>query len=337
MSNYQAGGIELSSLGVAFDSQTAQDAVDSFQDVDTVVNKESVALQELQAQEVLFQLTRERVRETKRSVRESRLLAADNLENKRILEAQAAAAEQEVALKVETLRLEEQRVETAKRDELEKLRTLENERDRIEQMLRELAERQARQYERQLIKREARQHRATAGQTRGPPARATAGQTRGPPARERDQSSVDRPIGPSVDRPVGPSVDRPVGPSVDRPRPSAADPPSEADDGGILAYPGSGTYVTSPYGMRMHPILTRSTSCTTALDFWQPRAALRSTQRPTARWPRPTTTPAYGNRVIIDHGYVSRCQPRDLLQPHDLLRRRPRRRGDQGAADWLRR
>ncbi len=280
VSNYQSGGIGLSSLGVAFDSRTAEDAVDSIQDVDTVVNKESVALQELQAQEVLLTLTQERVFETKRSVRENRLLAAENLENKRLLEAQAAEAEREVALRVKTLERERQRVQTAKRAELKKLRTLERERDRIERMLRELAERRARQHQRKL-EREAQQQLLELAERR---------------AQRRESANGATPPAPTA----APPTSTPAAPSP----PEVAPSPSNDDaDGGILAYPGTDTFATSPYGMRMHPIL-QVYKLHDGLDL---AAACGSEVYASAdgQVAEASYNSAYGNRVIIDHGYVA--------------------------------
>lgn len=260
VSNYQSGGIELSSLGVAFDSQTAQDAVDTFQDVDTVVNKEAVALQELQAQEVLFRLTRERVRETKEVVRDNRRLAAENLAGKQVLEAEAAQAEREVAQQVETLRLEQRRVEAAKRAELEKLSQLEGERKRIENQLRKLAERRARQHQTTIKV--------------APPPEVAAPAEPAPPA--------------EPGAPTNPS-------SPSRPSPTSTDP-------GILGYPGSSTVVTSTYGMRLHPILNIY-KLHDGADF---SAACGSEVYAAAdgRITDAYYNAGYGNRMIIDHGYV---------------------------------
>lgn len=248
VSNYQSGGIGLSSLEVAFDSQSAEDAVDSFQDIDTVVNKESMALQELQAREVLLALTQDRVLETKRSVRESRLLAAEHLANKLTLQAEAAQAEQEVTLQVQTLSAEQDRVAAAKLAELKSLRQLERERDRIEQMLLALAERRA---ERQ--------------------------------AQRRSERHATPPASPQGVQPGAP--------------------PTPVDDGGILAYPGDSTYVTSLYGMRIHPIL-KVTKLHDGLDL----AAACGSQVYAAADGRVLDAyfnSGYGNRIIIDHGYLA--------------------------------
>ncbi|MEJ7706725.1 MAG: peptidoglycan DD-metalloendopeptidase family protein [Nocardioidaceae bacterium] len=248
VSNFQAGGIGLSSLEVAFDSQTAQDAVDSFQDVDTVVNKESVALQELQATEVLLALTEERVEQTKSEVKRNRLLAADNLDNKRTLEAQAAEAERQVAAQVEELQIRQRRVEAAKRVELRRLAALEGERKRIEAVLRAIAERRARHNHTTL--------------TAKPPA---------PPATVKHGGARD----------VG----------------------ATSDDGGLLGYPVTDTYVTSSYGMRLHPILQvykLHDGTDFHADCGSPVYAAADGRVTEAYY-----NSGYGNRIILDHGYVA--------------------------------
>ncbi len=260
VSNYQSGGIGLSSLEVAFDSQSAEEAVDSFQDIDTVVNKESMALQELQAQEVLLALTQDRVLETKRSVRESRLLAAEHLANKLTLQAEAAQAEQAVALQVQTLSAEQDRVAAAKLNELKRLGKLERERDRIEQMLLILAERRA---ERQAQRQSERQ------------------------AQRQSERQSERDATP-------PATPQDVQPGA---------PPAPVDDSGILAYPGESTSVTSLYGMRLHPIL-KVTKLHDGLDL---AAACGSEVYAAAdgRVLDAYFNSGYGNRIIIDHGYVA--------------------------------
>jgi murein DD-endopeptidase MepM/ murein hydrolase activator NlpD len=72
--------------------------------------------------------------------------------------------------------------------------------------------------------------------------------------------------------------------------------------GGFLSYPVNNTYITSPYGMRLHPILhiwelhdgtDFHASCGTPVYA---AAAGRVTEE--------YYNAGYGNRVIIDHGYV---------------------------------
>ncbi len=234
VSSSQVGG--TFSLGIAFDSESLHDALDGLQATDTVLNKQSVALQEVQAARVLLKLTVERVAQAKQAVVEQRAVAAANLQTKRELEAQAEAAKQAVVTRVSTLRELRGEMAAAKQAEISRLKTLKRERDRVEERLRKIAERRARQHARELA--QARQLQRTAS----------------------------------------------------------------ADDDGFLSYPVRHTYVTSPYGMRMHPIL-RVLKLHDGTDFHAscgtPVYAAADGRVLSAYY-----SVGYGNRILIDHGFV---------------------------------
>ena len=72
--------------------------------------------------------------------------------------------------------------------------------------------------------------------------------------------------------------------------------------GGYLSYPVNNTYITSPYGMRMHPILhvwKLHDGTDFHADCGTPVYAAAS-----GRIIAEYYNEGYGNRVIIDHGYV---------------------------------
>jgi murein DD-endopeptidase MepM/ murein hydrolase activator NlpD len=229
LSSYQSGGLDAMSLGLGFDAQTVQEAVDGYQGVQAVGDKQAVGLQQLQATQVLLRLTEQRVQATKNDVRAKRVEAAHQLAIKQELEQQAETAKADVAARVESLRVEKQLVAAAKQHEKHRLETLKSARAKVARHLHKIAERRARRHGRSL-------------------------------------SSP----------PVG--------------------------GGGFLSYPVNNTYVTSPYGMRLHPIL-HIWELHDGTDFHAPCGTpvyAAAAGRVTSEY----YNTGYGNRVIIDHGYV---------------------------------
>lgn len=236
VSSYQNADLGGLNLGVGLDVGTSQEAVNNAQDVESVVAKQTVALQQLQAGEVLLTLTEQRVEDTKLAVQQRRQEAADNLRTLQGLEAQAASAARSVRDRLAALRTEQQRVAAAKQGELRRIDELQAERAHIEHRLRAIA------------KRRARHHHTTIAAA-----------------------------------------------------PPASPAPSDKS-GGYLSYPVTDTYITSPYGMRLHPILhiwelhdgtDFHADCGTAVHA---AAAGTVTEE--------YYNAGYGNRLMLDHGYV---------------------------------
>ncbi|WP_107481789.1 M23 family metallopeptidase [Streptomyces sp. JHA26] len=73
--------------------------------------------------------------------------------------------------------------------------------------------------------------------------------------------------------------------------------------GALLVPPVTVLTVTSPFGSRSHP-LTGVTKLHTGVDFGAPQGAQVSAARE-GRVEFAGTTPAYGNRVVIDHGTIN--------------------------------
>ncbi len=236
VSNYQSGG--NLGLGIAFESNSAQQALNNLQATATVLNKQSTALQRFQATKVLLTLTAKRVHQSQVAVAKQRDLSAQHLVAERSLQAQAQAAEQAVAGRVAELRTARQDMAAAKQAELHRLNVLKNERDRIDSRLKVIAERRARRHARQLA-----QQRAAA-------------------------------------------------------KAGAATPP----DTGYLSYPVHNTYVTSPYGMRMHPIL----HILELHDGTDLHAACGTPVYAAASGKVLTEdfNVGYGNRLLLDNGFV---------------------------------
>jgi murein DD-endopeptidase MepM/ murein hydrolase activator NlpD len=235
VSSYQNGGLDAYGLGMALDSGDAQQAVDGMQDVATMLNKQTVDLQELQALKVLLTLTEQRVQATRDEVAQQRRAAADNLALKRSLKQQATVAEQSVRSRVADLRTERQRLAAAKAAEVRRLNELQAERHRVELRLQQIAEQRAREH----------------------------------------HTSISTPPSSTVTE----------------------------NDGGYLSYPVQNTYITSPYGMRMHPILhiwklhdgtDFHADCGTPVYAAAPGTIAEEYYNS-----------GYGNRVIMDNGYVN--------------------------------
>jgi murein DD-endopeptidase MepM/ murein hydrolase activator NlpD len=202
--------------------------------VRNVLDKESVTLDRLDASRVLLEVKEDEVEQAKREVAKKRREAAENLERKKVLEAQAEDAEKAVSTLVSARAEAHGAAAEAKRADLESLRGLQQERDRISDVLAARAEE----------------------------------------ARRRAEAAAA----------------------------AAAAQASAASRGsnGFLDYPVN-TYITSSYGMRLHPVYHRWT-LHDGTDFGAPcgtpiRAAASGEVIAVYY------NPGYGNRVIMDNGY----------------------------------
>jgi murein DD-endopeptidase MepM/ murein hydrolase activator NlpD len=227
---YQSADTQLIDLGWSLAADSADEALDDIQINASIGDKQSVVLQELQANEVLLELTEQRVQEAKDEVEVKREEAAEHLAETQLLRQQARTARDNVAARLSDLRAEKAQIVKLKRQELQRLETLRKDRERIEDKLRKIAERRARQHQAALL---------------------------------------------------------------------SMSPPNST---GVLAWPVGGTYITSPYGMRLHPIL----------HVWKLHDGLdmhAACGTPVYASANGTVSSAYynagyGNRIIIDHGFV---------------------------------
>jgi murein DD-endopeptidase MepM/ murein hydrolase activator NlpD len=232
--NYQQGDPNLLGLSMVLSSQDPAELTSQLNSVRNVLDKESVTLDRLDASRVLLTVKEQEVEEAKQEVAEQRREAAENLERKKTLEAQAEEAEQAVSSMVTARAEAHSAAASAKRADLDMLRGLQQERDRISDML---------------------ARRAEAARLRAEAAAARAAEDA---AKSTDSSD------------------------------------------GFLDYPVDG-YITSAYGMRLHPVYHRWTlhdgtdfgaGCGTPI-----RAA--ASGRVIAVY----YNEGYGNRVIMDNGY----------------------------------
>jgi murein DD-endopeptidase MepM/ murein hydrolase activator NlpD len=238
--NYQQGDPSLLGLSMVLTSQDPAELTGQLNSVRNVMDKESGTLARLDATRVLLTVKEEEVEAAKREVAVKRREAAENLERKKALEAQAEDAERQVAGLVQARADAHNAAAEAKAADLQRLRGLQQERNRISDML---------------------AARAEAARRRAAAAAAAAA------AREAAEEAARQ---------------------------------SQQDAGGFLSDPVSG-YITSQYGMRLHPVYKRWT-LHDGTDFG---ASCGSPIRAAAggRVIAAYYNSGYGNRVIIDNGY----------------------------------
>jgi murein DD-endopeptidase MepM/ murein hydrolase activator NlpD len=236
--NYQHGDPNLLGLAMVLSSQDPAELSGQLNSVRNVLDKETVTLDRLDASRVILTVKEQEVEAAKEEVAEKRREAAENLERKQALEAEAEEAEKAVSQLVGARLVAHNAAAEARRADLEMLRGLQQERDRISDIL---------------------------------AARAEA-------ARQRAESAAAAATAASA----------------------AAAAEASANSHGFLDMPVDG-YITSHYGMRVHPIYKRLTlhdgtdfgaSCGTPI-----RAAAGGEVLGVYY------NPGYGKRVVIDHGF----------------------------------
>ncbi|MBA3991761.1 MAG: hypothetical protein H0X54_12130, partial [Propionibacteriales bacterium] len=131
VSTFQSGDLASSTLNIAFEATTPEEVFDEMQAATTVLDKQEGDLQQLQAAEVLLELTEERVAATKLEVAARRVDSADSLEKKQTLQARTVVAKTRVAARVTDLRATKKLIASAERHELKRIATLKRERDRV--------------------------------------------------------------------------------------------------------------------------------------------------------------------------------------------------------------
>jgi murein DD-endopeptidase MepM/ murein hydrolase activator NlpD len=138
--NYQHGDPNLLGLSMVLSSQNPTDLTSQLNSVRNVLDKESVTLDRLEASRVLLTVKEKQVEKAKAQVARKRAEAAANLEQKKVLEAQAEQQEDVVSDLVSARRNAHTTAADAKRADLEALRGLQQERDRISDILAARAE-----------------------------------------------------------------------------------------------------------------------------------------------------------------------------------------------------
>lgn len=262
--SYQTGDPALLALSMVLNSQDTVELSSQLGSAQSLMAKEAAALQRFEASRALLTAQEEEYEQAKEDVAGQRAAAAANLERKEALERRAAEEESRIATLVNARAAARNAAAQARANDLDQLRGLEAERERVAAMLRRRAE----------IARAKAAAEAAARAREAARARA---------AERRRQAAHDR-----ADRPAP----APIAPEPD---------PAPAPALTALAYPVDG-YVTSSYGMRLHPVYRRW-SLHDGTDF----GASCGTPVRAGEGGRVVAVyynSAYGNRVIIDHGYT---------------------------------
>lgn len=271
-----SGGADLLALSTVLNSQNPAKLTGQLTSRGSVLDKQAATLAEFEAADVVLTVQEEAVETAKRQVAQRRAAAAENLALQGQLAQQAEQVESQVAQLVTDRSAARRAAAAAKAEDLGQLQQFEAEREQISVLLQRRAERAR-------LRAEAAARAAAAAR-----ARAEAAERARAEAAARARAAHER----STPEPAPPApTAQPVAPAP--PRPTA---------GGTLLYPVNG-YVTSPYGMRLHPVYKRW-SLHDGTDFG---AACGTPVRAAAGG---TVVglyydSAYGKRVILDHGWVS--------------------------------
>lgn len=155
VSNYQTGDPSLMGLSLVLTGQDPTELSGQLSSVQSVIDKEAVVLDRLEASRALLTVQEAEVDEARRQVAGQRAAAADQLARTQRLETQAQAAEEAVRGLVDVRADARSSARRARSADLAQLRALEAERDRIATVLQRRAER-------------ARARAAAAGRSVGP-------------------------------------------------------------------------------------------------------------------------------------------------------------------------
>jgi len=275
VSNATSQVTQLSTLGLVVTAGSTHDAIGQVQGADSALDRQLADLQRLQANQVLLRYTEQRVKQAAADVAADRDAAAANLALRQALEADAADAASAVEQRVSDLQVRRSGLASAKTAELDRIHTMERERAHVEARLRKIAERRA-------AHRAALAAQAAAAARRAQAQAAAAARRAEAAAAAKAQAARDAGSG------SGSTTTETAVPSVDT---------------AILAWPVANTYITSPYGMRLHPIL-HIWELHDGTDFH----AVCGTPVYAAADGRVTSeyfNSAYGNRLTIDHGFVN--------------------------------
>ncbi|MFP5252955.1 MAG: peptidoglycan DD-metalloendopeptidase family protein [Actinomycetes bacterium] len=279
LQSQQTGDPALLALSSVLSSEDAVELGGQLGSAQSVLDKEASELQRLEAARVLHEVQRERLAEARTAVARRRAAAAENLRAQQELTALAEVTASRMEGLVAERSAARAEAEEARAEDARQVEALESERDRIGDLLRQRAA-EARAAARRAA-REAAREAARAAAAARVAAREEARQRAREATRQRARHQAE-------------AAERA------RERVSHAAPARVSTSG--LAQPVDG-YLTSSYGMRLHPVYKRW-SLHDGTDFG---AACGTPVRAAASGTvvEAYSHSAYGKRVIIDHGYQS--------------------------------
>ena len=133
--NYETGDPSLLALSMVLNSQDTAELTSQLNSVRSVLDKEAATLDGLEASRVLLTMREEEFQDAQREVARRRAAAAENLERKKALEAEAVTAHARIGeLVVERSRARDEAAE-ARAQDLREIQDLESERQRISTLL----------------------------------------------------------------------------------------------------------------------------------------------------------------------------------------------------------
>lgn len=292
VSNATTQMTELSTLGLVVTADSTHAAIGEVQGANSALARQLADLQRLQANQVLLRYTEQRVRRAAADVAAQRDAAAANVAQQQALEAEAATAAGAVEQQVSDLQTRRTTLASAKAVELRRIRTMERERTNVEAQLRKIAQQRAAAHRAALAAAAAaarRAQEAAAARAAQEAAAARAAQEAAAARAAQETAAAEKAQSSGAAAPQASTG-------------SSTQAMAPALDTGVLSWPVTDTYVTSPYGMRMHPIL-HIWELHDGTDFH----ATCGTPVYAAADGRVTSeyfNAGYGNRLMIDHGFV---------------------------------
>jgi len=258
----QSPDAQFLELRVLLEARTAEVLTEQLGAADSFADSQARTLDGLEATTVLLTVNAQEVEDAKEQVDEQRAAAALELARRRALEAQAKAARDDVQLLVEQRADARMRAHAARQADLKKVRQLVQDRQRIQDRLQAIARQRAAEIRAQQLAMQRRAERQAALEAA---------------QRAAQQSAQDATHSSEV----------------------AAPSTAGSTSATFMVSPVQAS-VTSPYGMRFHPIL-RYVKLHDGTDFGAgcgtPVQAATSGQVISRYY-----NGGYGNRVIIDHG-----------------------------------
>ena len=260
---YASGGSDIMALSTVLNTQDTTRLTGRLASRDTVLDVQAATLDRLAASQAVLAVQEGNLEAAKRQVAAQRAAAAANLTEKARLEAEAEAAAGRITSLVAQHSDAQQAAAHARTEDAREVGQLQEEKAEIAALLRRRAE----------------QARAEAA------ARAREAAAAAAAAAAAEQEATDQRDPAPLPAP--------------QPAPQPAPPPAPTPSGSVLGYPVDG-YLTSPFGMRFHPIY-QVWKLHDGTDFGA------SCGTPVRAAASGTVIAAYygggyGNRIIVDHG-----------------------------------